>query len=173
MSMKETLRHITGTDIEYFISNKGVVVSKKSGGHKILKLFYNGKGYFFCTVMNKSVRKTVRVHRTVAKEFIHNPRNKPCVNHINGVKTDNRVENLEWVTHRENTTHMIKLGLQNQVGENNKMAVLLNSDVLRIKGLLLDGVPQCVIANDYGVHFCTINAIHKGRNWRHIKVEDK
>jgi hypothetical protein len=85
----------------YYISDKGNIYSAKIGrkmtptinlgGYKQIKLTHNGK------------EKTISVHRLVAICFIDNPENKKVVNHINHIITDNRVKNLEWVTHKENS----------------------------------------------------------------------
>lgn len=78
---------------------------------KTLKYSLDGNGYKQLALYNKGERVRMVAHRLVASTFIPNTENKPCVNHINGIKGDNRVENLEWSTQSENIKHAFKTGL--------------------------------------------------------------
>lgn len=102
--MEEIWKEIEGYNKRYFISNKGSVkrICEKSKKEVYMKIHKNEKGY--CRVRLSYNYKTnfKSVHRLVAEAFIPNPENKPEIDHINGNREDNRVENLRWATHSEN-----------------------------------------------------------------------
>lgn len=91
----------------YFIDKEGNVFSLVS--NRYLKLSIDTRGY---KVLKRSNKKDVRVHRLVAQLYLPKIDGKNEVNHINGIKTDNRVENLEWCSHQENCLHAYKTGLR-------------------------------------------------------------
>ena len=101
---------IADTDYDY-ITPRGEVYKKNKSIFYKVKLDTNWQGYNVCAINYKGGRKNQRVHRLVAAYFLENPENKEFVNHINGIKTDNRVENLEWCTGSENMKHATRTGL--------------------------------------------------------------
>lgn len=92
---------------DYQVSNLGKVCSYKNGKRKILKGWIQNTGYLTVSLNNKKVS----VHRLVAETFIHKPRGKNIVNHIDGNKLNNNFCNLEWCTTQENINHAFKSGL--------------------------------------------------------------
>jgi HNH endonuclease/NUMOD4 motif/NUMOD1 domain len=92
----------------YKISKKGEIYSKKS--QILLKLSWRGDCYSACLSLNGK-SKTMMAHRLVALTYIDNPHNLPCVNHIDGDQSNNRVNNLEWITKKGNSQHAADNGL--------------------------------------------------------------
>lgn len=90
----------------YEVSDFGDVKNTKG---RILKPAKDKNGYLYYVLCVSGVRRTVKAHRLVAMTYIPNPNSKPAIDHINGVKTDNRIENLRWVTNKENTNNPITL----------------------------------------------------------------
>lgn len=96
----------------YYITPCGKVYSTTATKLRLLKPGVKRAGYRFVGLTNDlNERKYEMVHRLVANQFIPNPENKPTVNHKNGNKSDNHVQNLEWCTFSENSIHAIETGL--------------------------------------------------------------
>jgi hypothetical protein len=112
--------NINGYNNLYWVSDKGCVIKVShlclgNGGvdyfkaEKILTQFTTKKGYKVVYLCEKNTKKKHSVHRLVGEYFISNTENKPQINHINGITDDNRVENLEWCTAKENVNHSYKV----------------------------------------------------------------
>jgi len=149
------------------INNKHGCKSRKKG--RMLKQHQNKKGYMQVKLCVDGVCKSFRVHRLVAEAFIYNPYFKPQVNHKNGVKNDNSVENLEWVSNRENINHAYSKGLiKTNKGSNHHMSKLTEDKVRQIK-MRLACESYSLIAKDFNVSTTTIGNIANNKVWKHVK----
>jgi hypothetical protein len=101
----EIYKQINGYQ-NYAVSNFGNV--KNTTSNKILKEIDKGNGYLEVGLYDNKKLKKSKIHRLVASHFIENPESLKTINHINGIKTDNRAENLEWNSNRENNCHKFK-----------------------------------------------------------------
>ena len=100
---------LVGYEGRYKINKNGDILSVLNNKQKILKPTIDSNGYMYLNLRNNGKTKLWRVHRLLAIMFIEKKENHEIVNHINGIKSDNRLENLEWVSLRENITHGFKL----------------------------------------------------------------
>ncbi|AMW61980.1 hypothetical protein DNAM5_236 [Bacillus phage Vinny] len=163
------LNTIVENGANYSVSSDGEVRNDKTG--RILKQGV-ARGYNIVVLFNNCRGKTLTVHKLVALAFIPNPLNKPQVNHKDGNKLNNSVNNLEWVTKSENQRHAIITGLVNpKKGEAHHSAILSEDNVIEIKKRLVKKEKGVEIAKDFGVNKAVISSIKTGRAWGHIEVE--
>lgn len=128
---------------------------------------YQKGGYLSCMINGRDER----VHRILAICFIPNPYNKPEVNHINGIRYDNHLGNLEWVTHRENVQHAYDTGLTKPgYGEELYNAKLSCDDVTYIRNNYIPRDPefgQAALSRKFGVSQKTVYAVIHNKTWTH------
>lgn len=175
----EIWKEVDGYDGFYMISNYGRV--KSTGGQagntilkpRIRKLKETKDGYLAIRLNAKGKDKTYRVHRLVAEYFIPNPENKPTVNHIDGVKTNNHVDNLEWATREEQMQHAYDLGLKtSQVGSDNTNAKLTDDDVRYIRKHYKPYSREfgtVALAKKFGVTNSVIGLVARGLSYTNVK----
>lgn len=128
-------------------------------------------GYLNVALQNKTLRKREKIHRLVAAAFI-GPPGKLDVNHIDGNKLNNRLENLEYVTRSENLKHAFRLGLATtpfgKRGEASMRAVLNDEAVLAMRERYAAGTSRRELATEFGVSYYTVWDITERRSWTHI-----
>ena len=173
----EVWKDIKGFEGKYQISTLGNVRGLErlvpvNGGIKLYpeRLLNPSKEkdkYKYITLWHQSKSKSFFVHRLVAMAFIDNPNDYPSVNHIDGCKDNNCVENLEWCTHKQNSMHALKIGLR-KTGEDHHGAKLKNAQVRMIPELLEKGFSQKAISVMYGVSYSTIKNVCQKRKWQYL-----
>lgn len=171
---------VDGYKEEYKVSSFGRVESlardiyyKNGRVHKnkgrMLKIQKNPKGYAIVVLSKEGRSKTVTVHRLVARAFIKNHSKKSQINHKDGDKANNRVENLEWCTGSENMVHAVESKLYTAVkGSRHYNAKLKEEDILYIRKLPSRGIPYKQIAEMYNVGVKHVQKIISRERWKHI-----
>lgn len=154
----------------YDISNKGRIITKHG---KLSKAKIVENEYVSANVTFEDGFHAGSVQRAVAYAFIHNddPINKIEVNHIDGIKHHNWVENLEWATKKENQEHEVRV-LQQRNGEKNCKSKLKEEEVLEIYNLCKEGKMKYKdIAEIYNIDPCEVSLIVGGYKWKYLNLE--
>lgn len=152
----------------YSIDINGRVYSTKGRGIRILRANVVKSGYCLVHLRGNGSTKALYVHRIMGEIFL-NLSPGLQINHINGIKTDNRLTNLELCTPSENISHSFNTGLHKGYGRNHHNTILIDSDIIRIRALLSSGeLSMAEIGRKFGVGPTAIHGIKYKITWRHI-----
>lgn len=169
--MDEIWKPINGFNGQYEVSNFGEVRSLPRNGTvlkpRLIMGFIDKGGYHQVLLSGGRVHK--KIHRLVAEAFIPNPEDKPCVNHIDRVRTNNRVENLEWCTHLENVQHTFRCGYKAQEMNEHSQSKLDEMQVFCILKSINDGSSIKGVSRYFKVTEGTIRDILSGKHWMYRK----
>lgn len=181
--MKEQWRPIPGFEGHYQVSSFGNIksmdriISQKSSSGKSMDRIWRGQkikqfrrcngGYVGCNLSFNGKKTLYTIHTLVLKAFAGD---RPCNMegaHLNGIKTDNRISNLKWVTRKENQFHRIAHGTDCR-GEKNPSSRFTVSDVIEMRRLVRSGVKQVVVAKQFKTGQPVIQGIVARKTWRHV-----
>lgn len=167
----EEWKPIAGYEGLYEVSNMGKVRSYQNFGNglrkepKVIKPSVNSYGYLCITLCKNRTHKNKSIHRIVAETFIKTDDMGLQIDHVNGIKTDNRVSNLEWVTPKENTLRSVMLGLKPR-GEKHGNSKLKQKEVETIRELYKAGKhTQRQLGAIFGVCHSVIGDIVRNETW--------
>ena len=155
--MEEIWKDIEGYEGKYKISTTGKVLScgidslNRNYGKRIRKQFKDKNGYLSVFLIKNDVHKRFYVHRLVAKTFIPNPENKPCVDHVDGNRNNNNYTNLRWCTYKENNNFDIYRKRNSRAKE--KRVIQLTKDGVFIKEWDSTKIAQETL-KIYGIYEC-------------------
>lgn len=175
----ELFRNVKNTNGIYWISNYGRLLTlnhRNSGKAKIMKPAKDANGYLRTMIVSNGKLKTIKIHRLVAEAWIENPENKSQVNHIDFDRSNNKANNLEWMTPKENTEYSYKAGrIKKPIctkfvkGSDIGTSILTESQVLEIRSKFKPRVyTREMLGKEYGVAAATIKDIVLRKSWNHI-----
>lgn len=137
-----------------------------------MKVRAQGKGYHatrrMVRLQSQSRKAYRRVHQLVSEAFLGPKPLGYTVNHIDGNPTNNRVENLEYLTPGQNNQHALDAGLKKGRGETHYHAVFTEADVLLIRRLFKGGMGQTALARQFAVSVTAIECVVKRKSWKHL-----
>lgn len=187
-NQEEIWKDIPGYKGKYQVSNTGKIKTNQ----EFIKAFYSKKrmksnilkqsnrlGYMVVSLNDGNKAKQYSVHRIIAFAFIENPENKPFINHKNGNKSDNRLDNLEWVTAKENSIHSVRVLKNNfnKKGSKNPQSKTIYQynkmgGLVRIWGSIREAARNGYVQS--GITFCLKEPYrtHKGYLWRYERIEN-
>ena len=179
----EVWKDIEGTSGRYQVSNHGRIKSvarvieqkrhdidssfRRSWPEKILKQSTDSYGYKVVSINVPGKNRTNKVHRLVAQAFLSNDNKLDQINHIDGDKANNSLNNLEWCTAKQNSIHRSKvLGFGS--GSSNGRAKLTDDDVMKIDEMLCAGFTVNDVAKSFNIGYNTALRVKLGDSWSHI-----
>ena len=157
--MEENWKDIEGYEGLYQVSNLGRVKRVKTD--RVLKGYKNTCGYLIINLCENSIVSSKKIHRLVAQAFIPNPDNKSQVNHIDEDKTNNNIDNLEWVTAKENNNHGTRNERIGKAISKLKSIPIIATNIKTGESTEFYGAREC--ARQLGLHQASITKVLKGR----------
>lgn len=172
MNDPEIWKPVVNYDGFYEVSSRGSVRSlggRRGSSKRILKQA-DVKGYLCLALSVNGVRRTRLAHRLVAEVFLDNPLGLTEVNHKDGNKRNNCVENLEWTTHADNIAHAVRTKLTDNTGQNHGMHKFSEQAAVFIRTTKI--APR-ILAKKYGISDRTVSDIRRGKSWKHLALNSE
>lgn len=168
MKQEEVWKELIGFDYKYIMNIYGDVINITNGKCVFVKKSLNGSGYYRVHLKINNKHKDFVIHRLIAINFIPNPNNKPEINHKNGIKSDNSIDNLEWVNRSENVLHAFRNKLKiSAKGERHGRSKLTEEDVFNIRKIG-NSLSAYKVGKMFSVGHRAIRLILIGETWTHI-----